>query len=467
MDQPNLIEASLLSFNDILMPLLAALGLSVTIERILEFSKNILEHTLKDSFGRALPKKERLDSLIGGIESIHKKDQADLENETRIQELNAKIKNETDSKKVIELEAELEALVNENEIEEAYNKATLLVEPARDPSDGKALKRFILQTLGIAIGIIAAKISEIELFSAFVEGYYGDKLTLDPSIDHILTGILIGGGTAPINTLIRFITKRTISVDKSKVTSEEKKKLSGIEPEQIKIAEVIANVPSGHLKKPMEEWVDIPYAGGVDKDVLEKVHKRWQKDSNGKWQLVDPSMIIYHHTAMDSDSTFEDVVRVIKNRKTKSGKNWVTGYNYVVTYDGIGHPFCRWDRRGNQAAGYNTKSLGITLNGNFEPDPKIPFSNPDGRFGAMKPSEDQMKMAARVITLWTFLYDIELDFENKIIPHNKVSTKTCPGTGFPYKEFKKLITTYHKEWSNSDAIKKRIEEYKLKPYIYS
>jgi hypothetical protein len=226
--------------------------------------------------------------------------------------------------------------------------------------------------------------------------------------------------------------------------------------------ETKAPQPQGLLmvKMPQEDIpvneLDIAYAGGVDREKLEWIHRR----------RANPDMIVFHHTGMHRNSTFEDVVRLIQSRKDSQGNPWVTGYNCVITADGVIHPFCRWDRYGNHAAGFNMRSLGLAFNGNFEIDPRVPFSNPDGRLGPPQPTEPQLKAGARIVVLWTFLYDIEVDFYKSIIPHNQVSSKTCPGTAFPYDAFKKWVEFYRERWERSPAVQEQIEEFKLKPYLY-
>jgi len=212
------------------------------------------------------------------------------------------------------------------------------------------------------------------------------------------------------------------------------------------------NTPAIQIKPVISdaEVIDVPYDGGVDVELLESVHRR----------VKNPDMIIFHHTAMNSKSKFQDVVQVIKDR------GWITGYNCVVLYDGSIHPFCRWDRYGNHAAGYNMRSLGLTFNGNFETDPKVPFSNPTGKMGPSRPSELQLKAGARVIALWAELYGIDLDWKNLIIPHNQVSSKTCPGSSFPYDEFRRYTEYYRQLWMKSDFAKEQIIAYKLKPYLF-
>jgi hypothetical protein len=198
----------------------------------------------------------------------------------------------------------------------------------------------------------------------------------------------------------------------------------------------------------------IQYYGGVDRDKLEWVHVR----------KANPIMIIYHHTAMNRSSSFEDVVNVIKSRTDSKGNHWITGYNCVITEGGGIHPFCRWDRYGNHAAGLNAKSLGLSFNGNFETDASIPFSNPDGRYGPPLPTDEQLDAGARIVALWCHIYDIPLDFDERIIPHSQVSDKTCPGKNFPTQMFRDLVSKYHSAWATGDA-KSYIDTFSQKKYV--
>lgn len=434
-------------FQRLIVPLSAALGLSIIVERILEFAKNFLEPLLSRHEGRQVPKISKVDEKIEEIEKIH----------TDSNVLRARLAKELDPSKRRKLKESLEELEGEEEWEERAPKSIILVEDATDPDDGRTTKTFILQLLGFAAGIILARATGLQLFNSFLI----DGLTMPEWTDYLMTGLLIGGGSAPIHTLIRFVTKRKVTVKKEPPDAELEEK-EPEEPREVKAPAIISTLSDTAA----EEWVDIPYKGGVDREILENVHKRVIK-VNGAWKETDPDMIIYHHTAMDSRSTFENVVRVIKNRKTKSGREkWLTGYNCVVLADGSIHPFCRWDRRGNHAAGYNSRSLGIAFNGNFEPDPKVPDSNPDGRYGALRPTEAQVKAGARVVTLWTFLYEIDLNFEQRILPHKGIAAKACPGSAFPYDEFRKWVDFYRRQWDKPSTIKERIEAYKLKPYLY-
>lgn len=403
----------LIPFESVMVPLSAAIGLSLIIERILEIANHLLKPLLRGAEGKTIPQMSEAGRMIEDLKRTHE--------------------SEKDQK--------------EDEWDERFSNAVILVEPATDPDDGRTLKAFILQLLGFAAGIILARLSGLQLFATFLAG----SQAIPSWADYLLTGLLIGGGSAPVHVLIRFITQRKITTARAQMPPAEEEEQKSPPAAEIEAPAII----SASSMAAADQWVDIPYNGGVDREKLEGVHKR--KDN--------PNLIVYHHTAMSSQSTFEDVVRVIKSRPDSKGNHWITGYNCVITAGGSIHPFCRWDRYGNHAAGYNQRSLGLAFNGNYETNPSIPFSNPDGRMGLPRPTEAQLKAGARVVTLWTFLYGIDVDFEKVIIPHKEISSKTCPGSAFPYQEFKKWVEFYRRQWEKSTAIQERLEAFRLKPYL--
>jgi hypothetical protein len=310
----------------------------------------------------------------------------------------------------------------------------------------------VIQLLGFAIGIILARVSGLKLFSSFFPDPGALPVWIESWGDYLLTGLFIGGGSGPVHVLIRFVTERKLTLDEEEPESPESPsaEIKGSVP-------VVSAGEKNLISHPdIGKLNEVRYNGGVDVEKLEHVHLRKK----------NPDTIVYHHTQMGSNTTFEDVVRVIKNRHDKGGNRWLTGYNCVVLADGSVHPFCRWDRAGNHAVGYNGRSLGIAFNGNFETDPVRPFSNPGGRYGLKRPTDEQLKAGARVMVLWTFLYGIKVDFKKTIIPHKQVSKKTCPGTSFPYDELFHYIKHYRKKWEKSKEVKEWIEEFKLKSYLY-
>lgn len=402
-----------IKFDSFMVMLSAVLAASIVVERVLEILKNIMDHMTWSENKKILPDLKEVDKKIAKLETISK------------------------------------AAASDEAWDEKQPLNTILVEPATDPDDGSVFRTFVIQVMGFAIGIIVAHYFELGLFRALTDN--SDKI--NAWSDFLLTGLLIGGGSGPIHTLIRFVTQRkewisaAAGAESNPDTSKKSAAVSLLDSP-------FALVQPGAV--PVEDELNIPYNGGVDRETLEYVHKR----------AKNPSMIIYHHTAMNSKSTFEDVVRVIKSRTDSKGNHWLTGYHCVIMADGTINPFCRWDRYGNHATGHNKESLGISFNGNFETSPNVPFSNPDGRYGASRPTEAQLKAGARVTALWTFLYNIPVDYTNTIIPHSKVAQKSCPGSNFPYDEFKKWLEYYRKRWQQSPEMMERIEGFKLKPYLY-
>jgi hypothetical protein len=444
---------STIPFEAVIGPLSAALGLSVVVERVLAFFKNYVEPRIGASGTREAPKlaegKKQMEDLAYSYELS--RDARDVDSDPqklpmKLADLEGRARAETDPAKRSMLLEKIKDLTAAGEWDEQFPAGKILVLPATDVDDGTTLRAFILQLLGFVAGIVLARTSGVGVFTAFLD----PAQTAVPSWDYALTGLLIGGGSAPLHLLIQFITERKMPSEAREPVSEEKK--AAIEEAPGAPAVI---VPPGYAAA--ENWVDIPYFGGVDRDLLEDLHRRTK----------DPDMVVYHHTAMSSRSTFEDVVQVIKSRTDSRGKKWLTGYNCVILADGSVHAFCRWDRYGSHAVGYNQRSLGITFNGNFETDPKVPFSNPNGKYGPARPTDEQVKAGARVVALWTFLYPgIKPDFEKTIIPHKQIANKTCPGNMFPYDEFKRLVDFYRKQWERSSFIKERIEAFRQKPYLF-
>jgi len=215
--------------------------------------------------------------------------------------------------------------------------------------------------------------------------------------------------------------------------------------------EIHVKAPAVHIAAfPFFTPLSIPYRGGVDPEKLENAHLR----------PANPDLIVIHHTAMHSDSTFADVVRVIQHR------GWLTGYHCVVLKDGSIHPFCRWDRYGNHAKGYNRRSLGLAFNGNFETDPAQPYANAGGILGITRPTEEQLHAGAAVTALWCLLYEIPPDFGSTVLQHSQLAQKACPGSQFPSDAFHRLVETYLRNWKASDQARRELDVFRTKPYIY-
>jgi hypothetical protein len=464
----------------VLTPLAAALSLSFVVERVVEFAKNIVDVLPTSAAGRAMQKPAMIkdsadavakafvasDKQLADEETVGKLDGELIVAEARLTSENDPAEKARLQKQIDDLRAKLVTNRIVGEWEEAHPPHTIVVEDATDPDDGTTLRTFVIQSLALVVGILAAHFTGLRLFSALAP-----TSQISAAADFILTGLFIGGGSAPAHALIQFITERKVAIATAPERAEVAVVPAGVITEATTVgstpatnAVVVANAYAGAPAADPDRWLDIPYSGGVDLDKLETIHRR----------RTDPDLVVFHHTAMPLKSTFEDLVRVIKERKDSAGNKWVTGYNCAVLADGSIHPFCRWDRYGNHAQGYNARSLGIALNGNFETDPSVAYSNPDGRYGAPRPTEAQLDSAARVVALWTHLYPaIALTFPKRgqdlkgIIPHKYVSPKTCPGNMFPYDQFAKLVTHYHQVFASSAECRSRIDAFRLRPYLFA
>lgn len=472
------------SFESVARPLAIAAGLAVAVERVLELLKNATDLVPPRASGLRGHKSQRLSEPIDRLEAFRRREAereaAERERSDVVDkvEVAAATADAADAREIRKLLREPPAGARDQEVDEAFPPGTLLVQDATDADDGKALRALTLQLVAAALGIIAARLFGVRLFDALTPGAF----PAGPSVDFLLTGLLIGGGSGPVHMLIRFVGERKVTLPEEPardeevtvvvrpVTQAERTLLPAPEPRSWApgggVVEPASGETGGHpviapgdpavvVVAPDTAWVDVPYRGGVDREILESVHRRRRK----------PDTIIYHHTAMHRSSSFEDVVRVIKDRRDARGNPWITGYNCVVTGDGAVHPFCRWDRYGNHAAGWNARSLGIALNGNFETDPRVPYANPDGRYGPARPSAEQLEAAARVVALWTLIYGIPLDFDHRIIPHSQVSPKTCPGNAFPRGRFQELVTRFHHAWANGpDRV--HVDAFDRLPYLH-
>src|SRR5512133_1396913 len=163
------VRVATIPFELVVGPLSAALGLSVGVERILEFFKNFVEPRMGTELARHVPD-------------------------------TAEVKVKTDT---LEETLELGTGGNAKEWDEQVPHEIALVQPATDPDDGATLRAFILQLLGFAVGILLARLFNVQLFSAL-----GAHLPGGAPLDFVLTGLLIGGGSAPVHLLIRFVTER-------------------------------------------------------------------------------------------------------------------------------------------------------------------------------------------------------------------------------------------------------------------
>ncbi len=453
----------------VLIALAAALAASVGVERVVELCKNLWDLLpLHIRLSNAVPKSDAI-SRLDGLEASQADSKVDEQREVVAEALAAlqqelallettaptleaaalEERRRTLQASIAEREKALAALPGAREWQEALEGSVVTVLPASDPDDGSVVRVLCIQLCALATGIIAARMTDLSVFSVLLAQtpVTSGSFVLPRPLDFLLTGLLIGGGSQPVHVLIEFLSQRKVPM----LEAEPAPPPVAVAPAGLlPLAGVIpaASVPAA------SEWLELAYDGGVDRDILGPVHRRPGK----------PNLIVFHHTALSSASGFDDVVRVIKTR-TSAGKPWITGYHAVVTADGVVHPFCRWDRYGNHVAGFNRLSLGVAFNGNYETNPSVSFSNPDGRLGPPRPTEAQLRAGAQLTALWCLLYDIPPDFAKTVVPHKSLAPKACPGSGFPYTEYQRLVRHFVQTWQGSSYARERLEAFQLKPYL--
>lgn len=338
---------------------------------------------------------------------------------------------------------------------EKYPTPRIPVVPMDPLSPQDTANALFFQFAAAGLGILLAYFFDMRLLSAL--GAKGPPAAGWSQVfgvaDTLFTGLVIGGGSQPIHVLIRFISER-------KLAAADAQALEDAEKEVEKTRALGRVVSTSRLIEETKEaqplqWVDFVYDGGLAPERLQAQHLR----------SGPPNLVVYHHTAMSSVSSFEDVVKEFVQRK-----KWLTGYHVVVMPDGAIKPFCRWDRYGSHAAGLNDRSLGIAFHGNFHTLPGDQFSNADGRYGNQTPTEAQLHAGARVVALWTYLYeDIKLDFGTSILAHRKAMPghTVCPGSNFPYDGFERLLRDYRDAWSHSDPAQAGIARFSQLQYVYA
>lgn len=122
-------------------------------------------------------------------------------------------------------------------------------------------------------------------------------------------------------------------------------------------------------------------------------------------------LIIHHSGGTDANPLADTSSHTAKGMELwHLGKGWDgLGYHYVIHKDGDiwrGRPE---HRNGAHARGYNSKSIGICLSGNFD---------------ATLPTEEQIKSLKDLLVGLSAKYDIK---PSNIIPHRNVANKTCYG----------------------------------------
>lgn len=324
----------------------------------------------------------------------------------------------------------------------------------------KIVKEYWLQLFGVMVAIAACYYMKFSIWDIVVKtkGIQGPPTVEFSFLGYIFTGIIIGAGSKPVHFLMNFLINRKIIVTKSE--AKEESPPASI-PEPMNIMAATKFVPTSSNLRPalesIENIIGFNYDGGYRPDRLENTHF-FQKPIN---------LIVYHHTALHSDSPFEEVVKEFER------KGWLTGYHCIIFKDGTIRVLCRWDRFGNHAYPYNQSSLGIAFHGNFETNPNVPYANVAGSYGITNPTQAQLDSASKIVVLWKHLYNIDLIFPKNndpkfpggIAPHNRLSSKACPGKNFPHELFQQFIKDYHNLWKDNEVFKSALKRFKDAPMV--
>lgn len=290
----------------------------------------------------------------------------------------------------------------------------------------KLLKMFIMQTVAFVAGILICYYSglgvakEFQLISAKTLQWW----------DVFLAGVFISGGSEPIHQLINFLKSHKDNLKEQRQELEKKQEVSDV-------AEAEDGFPA----------IGISYNGGLYPNI----------PGHGL-RKVDPYYIVLHHSMTGENASFEQVVAAEKKERQNAQGSYTLdpSFHCVITRDGKYHNYCRWDSVGWHVARgpriSNSNSLGLCLVGNFHKT-------------KVKPSEEQIESAARVLALWRILYDID---EAHVVQHRTVKARhtVCPGNNFPFDRLVALSTKIQKQWQGDKKIKKEIERFKRLDYVY-
>jgi N-acetylmuramoyl-L-alanine amidase len=138
-----------------------------------------------------------------------------------------------------------------------------------------------------------------------------------------------------------------------------------------------------------------------------------------------PEYIIVHHTGGTDANPLADTsehTRDMVDAYHKS-KGWeMIGYHWFIEKSGLRKAGRAENYHGAHTLGYNEKSIGICLAGNFD---------------ATLPTEEQINSLRLLLSDIRARYPIPID---KILPHRKFAVKTCYGNKLPDDWAQKLVS---------------------------
>lgn len=126
-----------------------------------------------------------------------------------------------------------------------------------------------------------------------------------------------------------------------------------------------------------------------------------------------PEYIIIHHTggtnANPKADTSHHTASIIKAGHLANGWKDI-GYNYVITKNGVVEKGRAENQEGAHTIGYNSKSIGICISGNFD---------------VTYPTVEQENALKELLGALQTKYKIPIE---NIVPHRKFARKTCYGS---------------------------------------
>ena len=126
--------------------------------------------------------------------------------------------------------------------------------------------------------------------------------------------------------------------------------------------------------------------------------------------MNEPKWLIIHHTGVNPAQSFE-IINEYHRQKWDfiSSLGYYIGYHYYIDVDGIVKQGRADTDEGAHCIGYNLKSLGICLAGNFD---------------QILPNEAQIKSLKKLLLELSLKYKIQFE---QIVPHRKFANKSCYG----------------------------------------
>lgn len=185
---------------------------------------------------------------------------------------------------------------------------------------------------------------------------------------------------------------------------------------------------------------------------LSELHKTEEINMNSNYVPLEnmvsktniPQYIFVHHTGGTDANPLEDTshhtFEIIQNWHINNNKWQNIGYHYVIEKDGSVSAGRPETYHGAHAYGYNQKSIGIVLSGNFDTTLPTPAQ------------EDALaKLLDEVAERWNIPND-------RIKPHRSVANKTCYGEKLSDNWALNLMLEYRDQESQEEVTEEVIEE---------